>query len=73
MAPFVYTGIQILHPRLFDGAPEGAFSLNILYDRAIEAGRLHGLSHDGQWFQVTAQNHLAVIEHALTELGFAAA
>jgi MurNAc alpha-1-phosphate uridylyltransferase len=73
VAPFVYTGIQILHPRLFEGAPEGAFSLNILYDRAIEAGRLHGLRHDGQWFQVTAPNHLAIIEHELAELGFAAA
>ncbi len=73
VAPFVYTGIQILHPRLFDGAPDGAFSLNLLYDRAIEAGRLHGLRHDGQWFQVTAPKHLALIEQALAELGFAAA
>lgn len=73
VAPFVYTGIQILHPRLFADAPEGAFSLNLLYDRAIEAGRLHGLRHDGQWFQVTAAKHLAIIEQALADLGFAAA
>lgn len=73
VAPFVYTGIQLVHPRLFDGAPGGAFSLNLLYDRAIEAGRLHGLRHDGQWYQVTAAKHLAIIEEALTDLGFAAA
>jgi MurNAc alpha-1-phosphate uridylyltransferase len=73
VAPFVYTGIQILHPRLFANAPKGAFSLNLLYDAAIESGRLHGLRHDGQWFQVTAEKHLAIVEQALAELGFAAA
>ena len=34
-------------------APDGAFSLNVLYDRAIEAGRLFGLRHDGEWFHVS--------------------
>jgi MurNAc alpha-1-phosphate uridylyltransferase len=73
VAPFVYTGIQILHPRLFANAPGGAFSLNLLYDRAMEAGRLFGLRHDGEWFQVTRTAHLAAIEAALAELGFAVA
>ncbi|MCC2113298.1 MAG: nucleotidyltransferase family protein, partial [Hyphomicrobiales bacterium] len=36
IAPFVYTGAAILHPRLFDGAPDGPFSLNMLFDKAIE-------------------------------------
>lgn len=48
----VFAGVQILHPRLFAGAPEGAFSLNRLYDRAIAAGRLFGLAHAGAWFHV---------------------
>lgn len=52
VAPFVFTGVQILHPRLFEGAPEGKFSLNILYDRARENGRLFGLRHDGEWYHV---------------------
>lgn len=51
-APHVFTGVQILHPRLFDGAPAGAFSLNLLYDRANNAGRLFGLVHDGAWYHV---------------------
>ncbi len=52
VAPFVFTGVQILHPRLFEGAPNGKFSLNILYDRAREKGRLFGLRHDGEWYHV---------------------
>ena len=50
IAPFVFAGVQVLHPRLFEAAPEGAFSLNLLYDRAIESERLWGLRHDGRWF-----------------------
>ena len=52
VAPYLFAGIQILHPRLFKGAPDGAFSLNILYDRAEAAGRLWGIVHDGAWYHV---------------------
>ena len=34
IAPFVYASIQIIHPRLFDGAPKGAFPLRPLWERA---------------------------------------
>ena len=53
IAPFVYASIQILHPRLFEGAPAGAFPLRPLWTRAIEAGRLYGLRHDGEWYHVS--------------------
>lgn len=52
IAPFVYSGAAILSPRLFEGAPDGAFSLNALFDRAIEAGRLFGVRMDGIWLHV---------------------
>jgi N-acetyl-alpha-D-muramate 1-phosphate uridylyltransferase len=51
-APYVYAGLQMLTPALFDGAPEGPFSLNRLYDRAVARGRLFGLIHDGAWYHV---------------------
>ncbi len=51
-APYVWAGVQIVHPRLFHGAPEGPFSTNLLWDRAIEAGRLFGLVMDGFWMHV---------------------
>jgi MurNAc alpha-1-phosphate uridylyltransferase len=52
VAPFVYTGIQLVSSRLFAEAPEGPFSTNILWNRAIEAGRAFGLVHQGLWFDV---------------------
>lgn len=68
IAPFIYAGIQILHPRLFAGAPEGAFSLNRLYDQAQEAGRLWGLRHDGEWYHVGTPGELRAVEDALHHL-----
>ena len=53
VAPFVYIGIQMISKRLFDGdLPEGAFSTNILWDRAIKAKRLFGTVHQGLWFDI---------------------
>lgn len=69
VAPFVYAGIQILHPRLFADSPEGAFSLNILYDRAIEAGRLFGIRHDGEWYHVSTPQQLAEVESRIARGG----
>ncbi|HIV78029.1 MAG TPA: nucleotidyltransferase family protein [Candidatus Sphingomonas excrementigallinarum] len=52
VAPFSYTGLQILHPRLIADAPEGPFSTNLFWNRAIEAGRAFGQVHQGLWFDV---------------------
>ena len=49
---FAYPGIQIAHPRLFADAPRGAFSTNIMWDRAIAGGRLFGTVMDGAWIHV---------------------
>jgi MurNAc alpha-1-phosphate uridylyltransferase len=65
VAPFVFTGLQILHPRLFDGAPPGRFSLNVLYDRAAAAARLYGIVHDGNWFHIGTPEGLARVEAEL--------
>jgi MurNAc alpha-1-phosphate uridylyltransferase len=51
-APYVYAGLQVLAPHVFDGAPDGPFSLNRIYDRVIASGRLFGLLHDGAWYHV---------------------
>ena len=68
VAPFLFTGIQLLHPRLFDGAPAGPFSLNRLYDKAAESGRLYGLRHQGIWMDVGTPAGLKAAEAALDDL-----
>jgi len=72
VAPYLFAGIQILHPRLFHDLPEGSFSLNLLYDRAIESERLWGLRHDGEWFHVGTPEALGEVEDALHHMSFGA-
>jgi MurNAc alpha-1-phosphate uridylyltransferase len=67
MAPFVFAGVSIAHPRLFDGAPEGAFSLNTLWNQAIGKERLFGLRLEGIWMHVGTPEALSESEAALTE------
>lgn len=65
IAPYLFGGVQILSPRLFEGMPDGAFSLNRVYDRAIEEGRLFGLVHDGAWFHLSTPRDLERAETML--------
>ena len=67
VAPFVYAGAAILSPRLFDGAPQGAFSLTVLFDRAIEAGRLFGLRLEGLWMHVGTPKAIGEAEAAIAD------
>lgn len=67
LSPFLYTGVQILHPRLFKDVPDGPFPLNILYERAIEAERLYGIVHDGEWFHIGTPEGLTEAEAYMTE------
>ena len=65
VAPFVFTGIQIVSKRLLRDAPEGPFSTNILWDRAIEEGRCFGAVHQGLWFDVGTPQSIQMTETAL--------
>ena len=62
VSPYLFTGVQLLHPRLFKNAPKEPFSLNRLYDQAIDQGRLYGIVHDGEWFHVGTVESLAEAE-----------
>ncbi len=65
VAPFVYAGAAILAPRLFASAPDGPFSLNLLFDRAIEAGRFFGVRLDGTWINVETPGSIAAATAAI--------
>ena len=65
IAPFIYTGIQLVSHRLMRDAPEGPFSTNILWTRAMAEGRLYGISFTGQWFEVGSPEAIRPTEEAL--------
>jgi len=67
VAPFVYTGIQMLSKRLLRDAPEGPFSTNLFWNRAIEAGRCFGAVHQGLWFDVGTPKSIKLTEAALED------
>ena len=69
VAPFLFAGLQILSPSLFANTPDGPFSLNLIYDRALAAGRLYGLRHDGTWYHVGTPEDLQRVEAALSQSG----
>jgi MurNAc alpha-1-phosphate uridylyltransferase len=66
VAPYVFSGIQLLHCRLFEGAGDPVFPLTRLYDRAEARGRLHALVHDGEWFHVGTPQGLAATRERLS-------
>lgn len=66
IAPFIFTGIQLVSHRLLRDAPEGPFSTNILWNRAMEEGRLFGISFTGLWFEVGTPQMIRPTEEALT-------
>jgi len=65
-APFIYTGIQIVSHKLLRDPPSGAFSTNILWDRAIEENKLFGAVHGGHWFDIGTPNAIPIVEEILS-------
>ena len=63
--PLAYIGGYLVSPRLFEGAPQGKFSMNLLWDRAIASGRLFGLEHTGRWLHVGTPEAIPLAESAL--------
>lgn len=64
--PLVYAGAIALHSSLFDDAPDDAFNLNLYFDKAIERGRLYGLTLEGHWLTVGTPEALDEAEDVLS-------
>lgn len=65
--PYVFAGVSILKPELFDGVTERAFSLNKIFDRAIAEHGLYGVTLDGTWMHVGTPQALIEAESHLNE------
>lgn len=72
VAPFVWTTVQICHPRLFADPPAARFSTNVMWDRAIQKGRLFGQRLDGDWLEINTPEAINEAESFLREEGLAA-
>ena len=66
VAPFIFSGIQLASHRVLRDAPDGPFSTNVLWQRAIEEQRLFGISHNGVWFEVGDPQSIAPTEAYLS-------
>jgi MurNAc alpha-1-phosphate uridylyltransferase len=66
--PYVFAGVSINHPRLFADCPDGPFSINLIWDRAIGAGRLASIGLDGTWMHIGTPGALEDAERRLNGL-----
>lgn len=65
-APTVYGGTQLVHRRVFENCPTGAFSFNTLWDNAFAHGRLKGVVHDDDWYHVGTPESVGPTSKAMT-------
>ena len=68
-APLVYAGAYLVHPRVFANAPDGAISMNVLWNRLIARRRLFGMEDDGWWLHVGSPQAVGEAEGRLAALG----
>jgi MurNAc alpha-1-phosphate uridylyltransferase len=67
IVPYLYAGVHLMRAALLDGMPDGAFSMNRAWDRAMQAGRLRAIVHDGPWFHLSTPDDLAHAERRLQD------
>jgi len=61
----VYSGLQILKTELLHEIQEDVFSLNLLWNRMLKAGRLYATAYPGQWCDVGHPEGIALAEEML--------
>jgi MurNAc alpha-1-phosphate uridylyltransferase len=69
VVPFAFAGVSLCDERLFKDSPDGRFSLNLLWDRALAKGRLYGMRLDGTWMHVGTPEALAEAETSFEHEG----
>ncbi|MHA1524614.1 MAG: nucleotidyltransferase family protein [Alphaproteobacteria bacterium] len=67
VAPFIFAGVCLVHPNLFAQAPSSPrYSMNVLWDQALDQGRLFGIVHEGIWMHVGDRQGVAEAEKLMT-------
>ncbi len=65
--PYVFAGVSILKPELFEGVTERAFSLVRIFDQAATKNALYGVVLEGTWMHVGTPEALIEAENHLNE------
>lgn len=67
--PYVFTGVQIIHPRIFKGLKAEPLSLSTFYKQATQSDgtltRIYGIEHDGAWLHIGTPEGLEQAEKYL--------
>lgn len=66
--PYLYGGVLICHPRVFDNEPEGKYWLIGIFDRLQRENRLGFYINDGEWFHVGDPKAREIAEEKLVNL-----
>jgi N-acetyl-alpha-D-muramate 1-phosphate uridylyltransferase len=66
VAPFVYTGVGIIKPELFENEAADVFRLAPFFHDAAAKGRLFGIRLDGLWLHVGRPETIAEAEIAIS-------
>ena len=61
----VYSGAQIINPKDLDDIPDPAFSLNRVWDKMIERGKLFGIRYPGKWCDVGRPDSIPLAEELI--------
>jgi len=64
-----FTGISLLHRRLFDALTDQAGKLGPVLRKAMAEGRVEGLYHPGQWVDVGTPERLRALDRQLRHGG----
>lgn len=63
----IYSGVQILRTEGLTDIPDTVFSLNLLWNRMLESGRIYGVAHPGGWCDVGHPGGIKLAETMLAE------
>jgi N-acetyl-alpha-D-muramate 1-phosphate uridylyltransferase len=62
-APYIYSGLAIIHPRIFEGIPPGPFRIvDVCFHKAQAHGRLYGHVHQGFWADIGTPDSLHALQ-----------
>ena len=62
---YMFAGIRICKPEIFDETPDTPFSFLDLMDQAESKGRLFALIHDGEWHHISTPGDLERVNESL--------